>query len=139
MTRSFVSFWYCSHTLTAPVQGGGVVGGFDRVVSIEMFEHMKNYERLFQRVASWLNPNGTHTRNTQHSTAHHSTVFLLPCGLISGKVFVHIFSHVSYPYHFEDGDKNWMTKYFFSGGTMPSDDLVLYFSVSRLCGRRWLC
>lgn len=73
----------------------------DRIVSVEMFEHMRNYRELFRRCHGWLKP--------------------------SGSLFVHIFSHRSIPYLFEDnGPANWMTRYFFSGGTMPSHDLFEY-------------
>ena len=68
---------------------------FDRIVSVEMFEHVRNHVLLLERIAQWLKP--------------------------EGKLFVHIFCHDQYTYTYEDqGESDWMTRHFFSGGMMPS-------------------
>src|SRR3546814_6088120 len=74
-----------------------LAGKFDRVLSIEMFEHMKNYGLLFAKISRWIKP--------------------------SGKLFVHVFAHKLLAYHFESQDDNdWMSRYFFTGGTMPRSE-----------------
>jgi len=88
-------------------------GQFDRCVSIEMFEHMRNYDALLMRIADWLKP--------------------------QGKLFVHIFCHRSLMYPFEtEGDDNWMGKYFFTGGLMPAADTLLHFQQHLSIEQRWL-
>lgn len=77
----------------------GGAGRFDRVVSIEMFEHLRNWEAMLERVATWLRP--------------------------GGKVFLHYFCHRTHSYFYEDrGASDWMARHFFSGGMMPSAGLV---------------
>ena len=98
--------------LTADMNGFAPEGRFDRVVSVEMFEHMANWRELLGRVRGWLKPDG--------------------------RLFLHVFSHRQYPYRFDTADKSsWIAQYFFTGGIMPSHDLIRQFADLFALERDW--
>lgn len=85
---------------------------FDRIVSIEMFEHVRNYSALLSGLSTLLKP--------------------------EGKLFIHLFSYRGNPYFFRyEDDRDWMARNFFAGGIMPGRDLLLYFTESFAVERVW--
>jgi cyclopropane-fatty-acyl-phospholipid synthase len=87
-------------------------GRFDRVVSVEMFEHMRNYRELLARITRWMQPDAL--------------------------LFIHVFAHARFAYSYEDqGPNDWMARHFFTGGLMPSEDLLPSFDEHVRCLERW--
>ena len=98
--------------VTADMNDFDIEQKFDRVVSVEMFEHLRNYRQMFARVAGWLKKDGF--------------------------FFMHIFTHRSAAYEFLDnGPADWMSRHFFSGGIMPSEELPLHFQEDLVLDNRW--
>lgn len=99
--------------LTRDMNSFHAPGRYDRVVSVEMFEHMRNWRALLDRVADWLEP--------------------------EGRLFLHVFCHREVPYLFEDQDTgDWMARHFFTGGLMPSLALPAQVATSLTAERQWV-
>lgn len=98
--------------ITADMNAFTPSGRFDRIVSVEMFEHMSNWRNLLERARGWINP--------------------------EGRLFLHVFSHRQSAYRFDRADKaDWIAQHFFTGGVMPSHGLMREFGESFLAEKDW--
>jgi cyclopropane-fatty-acyl-phospholipid synthase len=98
--------------LTADMNRFDTQDRFDRVVSVEMFEHMSNWPALLRRVTGWMTP--------------------------AGRLFVHVFSHQTMPYRFDTSDKaDWIAQHFFTGGIMPSHGLIRALDIPLTVEAEW--
>ena len=98
--------------ITADLRSFATVRRFDRAVSVECFEHLRNHHELFRRIAGWLKPGGT--------------------------LFVHVFVHRTATYPFADqGEDDWMSRHFFTGGVMPSDALFWRYQQHLTLSEHW--
>ena len=98
--------------ITADMNVFEAQGPFDRIVSVEMFEHMSNWDQLLRKARGWLSPDG--------------------------RMFMHVFTHRAQPYRFETEDKeDWIAQHFFTGGIMPSHGLIGHFGESFSVEEEW--
>lgn len=98
--------------ITADMNGFTIDRRFDRIVSVEMFEHMSNWRALMERIHDWL--------------------------ASDGRAFLHVFSHCSTPYRFDHDDpRDWIAQHFFTGGVMPSHGLVRQLEMPFAIEEEW--